>query len=240
MPRYRMLIAYDGTDYHGWQWQPEVPTITGVLKSKFKRVFNRNITLVGASRTDQGVHALGQVASFYLGESLPLDRMLYAWNNVLPKDIFIRSLEEAPERFHPMMHVREKTYYYHFFQQRPLPFLIRYGYRAPKLDLNKLQQALKFFVGTHDFRSFCTGYEKKSTIRTIHSIDLKNYSRFGVYRIAVTGPGFLKYMIRRLVGACFQVASEPYAPLDQLKVLLEVRNPHHHHSLVAPPQGLVL
>ncbi|MBA3751927.1 tRNA pseudouridine synthase A, partial [Candidatus Dependentiae bacterium] len=109
MPLYKMVVAYDGTSYHGWQRQVELPTVAGELERRFKEVFKRDITIVGASRTDAGVHALGQVARFFLEEPLPESNMMFAWNNVLPPDILIRSLEKASENFHPQKGVKEKN-----------------------------------------------------------------------------------------------------------------------------------
>lgn len=164
--------------------------------------------------------------------------MLHAWNNALPQDILIRTLHVAAETFHPQRDVLEKTYYYHFFEERPLPFLARYGFFCGTIQQEKLQEGLQIFVGTHDFRSFCTGHEAESTIRTISSIELKHFKRFGVYRIIVRGPGFLRYMIRRIVGACLDVASSR-KPIDLLPQALAAQDPHQHLH-VAPAQGLVL
>lgn len=233
-----MVVAYDGTAYHGWQVQPEVPTVAGVLEKRFQDVFKKHIKLIGASRTDAGVHALGQVASFALDHTIAPETMLFAWNNVLPPDILIRSLDVVCDTYHPQRQVIQKTYYYHFFEQRPLPFLGRYGFFCGKFDTAKVYEGLQIFVGTHDYRSFCTGDEAESTIRTIDSIDLVYYRRFGVYRIAVKGPGFLRHMIRRIVGACLDVASSNKR-IDELVKALDSKDPHQH-LYVAPPHGLIL
>ncbi len=233
--QYKLVIAYDGTDYFGWQKQPDVATITGVLEQRFKQVFKRDIHLVGASRTDAGVHALGQVASFSLDTPIPAHNLIRAWNNALPPAILIRSLQEV-EEFHPQRYVTEKTYYYHFFEQRPLPYRSRYGYFSGPVDAEKLRAGLQIFVGTHDFRSFCTGYDAETTIRTITSIELVQYKHMS--RIVVKGPGFLRHMIRRITGACLEVASSP-KPIELLSVALAAKT-SHQHLYVAPPQGLML
>ncbi len=236
---YKLIIAYDGSDYSGWQAQPNKPTVAGTLQDRFKDVFKNEITLIGASRTDTGVHALGQVASFSLDRSIPEDRLLWAWNNSLPQDIVIRSLTAAPADFHPRALVEEKTYYYHFFEERPLPFVARFGYYTGPIDKEKLLQGLQVFVGTHDFRSFCTGYQAESTIRTINSIELVYSKRFGAYSIIVKGPGFLRYMIRRIVGACLDVASAKGVSQETLLNALAAKSPQQHFC-VAPPSGLML
>lgn len=236
---YKIIIAYDGTAYHGWQVQPQDITIAGMLENRFKDVFKIPIKLIGASRTDAGVHALGQVASFSLDPQIEAESLTWAWNNALPRDILIRSLEEVSSDFHPQRSVAEKTYHYYFFDKRPLPFLSRYGYYQGTFDRTQLIEGLQVFVGTHDFRSFCTGYEQESTIRTINCIELQYFKRYGVYRISVKGPGFLRYMIRRIVGACLDVASSPYKSINDLQIALDAKNPQQN-LFVAPAHGLVL
>ncbi len=238
MQQYKIIIAYDGTAYHGWQLQPEAPTVVGMLERRFNDVFKKNIKIIGASRTDAGVHALGQVACFSLDSPIPSAKMLWAWNNALPQDILIRSCEEVAD-FHPQRHVSDKTYYYHLFKERPLPFLARYGFHSGPFDDEKLAEAAQIFTGTHDFRSFCTGYERENTVRTVHAISVRYLSRYRVYRIEVRGPGFLRYMIRRIVGACLDVASAKHKPLEVLEAALAERNPHQH-LFVVPAQGLML
>ena len=239
MDAYKILIAYDGLDYYGWQLQPDVPTITSVLQNSFKAVFKKEIHVVGASRTDAGVHALGQVARFYSDIVIAPEKMLKAWNNLLPRDILIRKLELVDDSFHPQRNVAQKTYYYHFFTKKPLPFLARYGfYRDMLLNYEKLQECLQIFVGTHDFRSFCTGYEQESTIRTIDSLSLQYFKRYGVYRIEIKGPGFLRYMIRRIVGACLNIALT-HRSIEELSIALAAKDPQQH-LFTAPAHGLIL
>ncbi|MBA2307538.1 tRNA pseudouridine(38-40) synthase TruA [Candidatus Dependentiae bacterium] len=239
MPFYKMVVAYDGTAYHGWQRQRSVTTIVGELERSFKEVFKKDISIVGASRTDAGVHALGQVARFFLEEPLPVKRIRFAWNNVLPPAILIRSLEEVTDSFHPQRGVTQKIYQYHIFEKRPLPLYARYGYFSGKLDREKLEKGLQFFVGTHDYRSFCTGHEAESTVRSIHSIVVMSVPRYGALRISVSGPGFLRYMVRRIVGACIDVASSPQRPISELSSALEEKDPRQNLH-VAPSCGLVL
>ena len=240
MKKYKIIIAYDGTDYYGWQIQASHITVAGTLEKSFQEVFGFPITIAGASRTDAGVHALGQTASFTT--DLPLDpqKIIAAWQNILPESILIRSIGEVPLEWNPRHTVEQKTYYYHFFQERPLPFAARYGwyYRYP-VDMQKLKEASAIFVGTHDFRSFCTGDEYESTVRTIDSIDIEYLSRFKAYRIIVKGPGFLRYMIRRIVGACLEVASRDTLNAVHLIEILNQKNPEQLLP-TAPAKGLLL
>lgn len=240
MNRYKLTIAYDGTDYYGWQVQPGVRTIAGVLQHCFYKTFQKPCKLVGVSRTDTGVHALGQIAECRTEIDLSVNKLLSAWNNALPNDILIRSLEWAEDTFRLFKHVDYKFYYYHFFLQRPLPFIQRYGcfYRYP-LNVKKLEQALQIFVGKHDFRSFCTGTEQAHTIRSINSIHIEHFKRYGIYRIAINGQSFLRYMIRRIVGAAFEVSSYKKIPIKTLQEALERRDPRQLLP-TAPAKGLLL
>jgi len=237
---YRLLIAYEGTNYCGWQYQPNKPTIVGTLKDVFAEVFKKDVYILGASRTDAGVHALGQVALVTASLNLDPEILRRAWNGRLPSSISIRALEYAPKEFYPFAHVYEKTYYYHFFTKRPLPFIARYGALGPyRFDYGRLQEALSVFIGTHDFRSFCASGEIENTVRTITHISLEHIKRYDIYRITVKGPGFLRYMIRRIVGASLEYASDPDCLISELTDALQACNPQQKF-LTAPPQGLML
>ena len=240
MITYKIVLAYDGTDFHGWQIQPDHPSVTSVLVNTFFTVFRRSIKITGASRTDSGVHALGQVASFTTDLVIDPQRMAHAWNSMLPASIRIRKVEVAKQVFHPRALVRQKTYYYHFFLKHPLPHINRYGYYITKpVDLEKLASCLAVFKGTHDFRSFCTGNEQESTIRTIDSIALIYLKNYRCYRITIKGPGFLRYMIRRIVGACFDIATDTAFSPARLIQSLEEKNPQQNYK-TAPACGLIL
>ena len=128
MKKYKILVAYDGTDFYGWQVQAGHPTIAGVLQDRFKDVFGKEIVIAGASRTDAGVHALGQTAAFTIDLNIAPQDLLNAWQNILPESILLRSIDEVPLDWNPRHNVKQKTYYYHFFQERPLPMGSRYGY----------------------------------------------------------------------------------------------------------------
>ncbi|MFZ5954192.1 MAG: tRNA pseudouridine(38-40) synthase TruA [Candidatus Dependentiae bacterium] len=236
--QYKLIVAYDGTNYHGWQVQPDKVTVAGTIQDTFKQVFDREIKLLGASRTDAGVHAAGQIATFSSDLIITPSKLLQGLRGKLPADIMIRSLEEV-DSFNPRHNVRQKIYYYHFFIAQPLPFFARYGwfYRYP-IDFEKLEKALQVFVGTHDFRSFCTG-EKDDTVRRVDSIHLEYLRRFKAYRIVVKGPGFLHHMIRRIVGAALEVAATPQLAVHYLQEVLAEKNPLQTLPN-APAQGLML
>ena len=239
--RYMIRITYDGTLYHGWQVQKGLQSVAGTLQSSFKKVFAQDITLYGVSRTDAGVHAFDQVAVFNFSKPIAPDSLLQAWNNKLPNSIVIRSLKVIPVERNPHQGVIAKTYWYHIFTERPVPFNERYGwfYRYP-LDTDKLKSCLQFFEGTHDFRSFSTGDDRGTdTVRRIDSAHLEWSEQFSCLRIAIRGPRFLRYMVRRVVGACVEVAANEDLSIETLKTILEARNPDHT-LLNAPAQGLML
>jgi len=238
--RYKFLIAYDGTNYAGWQQQPDRVAVSNVLEKTFKHVFQKDCYIIGASRTDAGVHALGQVALVYSDLSIPPESLKHALNNRLPKDVLVRDVQIAHPGFHPQDKVDYKIYWYHFFTQRPLPFASRYGYTVSKqIDLDKLNEALRMFVGTHDFRSFCSGDHYEHTMRTIDEISISYIKYAGCYRITFKGHSFLRYMIRRLTGAALEVATHPTITLDYLAEIFDKKNPEHTLPS-APAHGLTL
>lgn len=240
MTKYKMIVSYDGTDFAGWQWQQHRPSVAGAIQSSFLKLFNRPIKLIGASRTDAGVHARGQIATFTTDLEVDCATMMLAWNDALPSTIVIKEIAIVDERFHPMCNVAQKTYWYDIFLDRPLPFAQRYGwYFRHKLDMACLHEALQVFVGSHDFRPFATDIDKdKNTVRQIDSITLEK-TEFGTWRVIVKGPGFLRHMIRRIVGAALQVASKKQLTPDDLRAIL-ARKKNHQNLLSAPAKGLCL
>ena len=238
MQTFKLVIAYDGTAFHGWQEQPGLHTIEGLFKTRLRQIFKKSISFTGASRTDAGVHALGQVAR--IKTDLPLSPLELATilNRALPPSVQIRSITTVPETFHPRVNVIEKTYLYHFFVHQPSPFVSRFGAYIHHVDLELFQQALKLFEGTHDFRSFCTGDQGRTTVRTIRSLELIPPDPSGLYQVKIIGPSFLRHMIRRIIGGCFDVALKKNS-LKALKDALEKKHPEHTF-FVAPPEGLLL
>jgi len=240
MQKYKIIVAYDGTDYFGWQQQKDVPTVANTLQNHFYRVFGKKISLLGASRTDAGVHALGQIGQFSVDMNIDSKSMLYAWSNVLPSDIVIKKLEPVDNDFYIHGVVRNKTYHYNFFLENPSPIEQRFGwyFRYP-VSIKKLQDSLQVFVGTHDFRSFCTGDEREDTVRTITSVSVAYDGQLNAHKIVIQGPKFLRYMIRRMVGAALEVASRPYLSSLDLYEALEKKDPQQTLPK-APAKGLVL
>ncbi len=241
MSFYKIIISYDGTDFFGWQFQPNKTSVAGVLQNTFAKTFGSPIKLLGASRTDAGVHAHGQVAVFSADVAISAEKMFEAWNNLLPESIVIHSLEKIEQKFNPRFGVARKVYEYHFTLERPLPTNARYVhfFRRP-IDLEKFKQCLQIFVGEHDFRSFSTGTPiGNSTVRRIDEIAMSYDDTNKTHTISVKGPRFLQYMIRRIVGACLHVASRGDIPVTRLKEVLEEKNPRQALPK-APAKGLVL
>jgi tRNA pseudouridine38-40 synthase len=237
--RYKMIVAYDGTDHEGWQVQPHGRSVANILQSTFAQTFKSDISLIGASRTDAGVHAFGQVAAFSTNISLDPEILCAIWNRKLPPSITICSMQDVGDSFNPRAYVAQKTYWYHIFTHRPLPFVSRYGYILKgTISINCLRKTLQMFVGTHDFRSFCTGWEVDNTIRTIDSIDVMYNHEWQAYRIIIKGKSFLRYMIRRIVGASLQVAMKQRS-LETVQQALADKNPEQA-LFNAPAQGLLL
>lgn len=229
MKTYKIIVAYDGTDFSGWQVQPTAPTVTSCLQETFYKVFGRGVTIVGASRTDSGVHALGQVARFHTDIGLPEATIKSAWNNLLPKSILIRDLQQITTDFHPQKNVKQKIYYYHLFLDRPNPFLARFGWHyksIDQVDFEKFSAALALYPGEHDFASFCkVEDDDKSTIRTIDSITLTPLPHHKTLRITIKGKSFLRFQIRRMVGYALDVARRKDLPVSYLQEMLDHPNP---------------
>ncbi len=242
MQKIKLVVAYDGTDYHGWQIQPRDVTIVSTLEKTYAKVFGEKITVGGASRTDAGVHALGQVAQIYTALPLPADRIKKAWNGALPSSIHIRSLELASDAFHPARGVQQKTYYYNLFLRRPLPMVARYGWLygfIHQVDWVKFDQGLQLFVGTHDFTALCKLEDDKDPMRTIDAITIKRYDSWGMVQIQIKGQSFLRYQIRRMVGYALDVARRQDRSVGYLQGVLESRDAQQS-LLQADASGLCL
>lgn len=229
MQNYKITIAYDGTDFHGWQFQKNAISISDYLEKRFYKVFNQKIKLLGASRTDAGVHALGQVARFQTDLNIPAEKLLQSWNGKLPKSILIRNLEKVSPDFHPHHNVDYKKYYYHIFLKRPLPFVARYGWYysfIDSVDIQKFEKALNFYIGEHNFASFCKIEDpNKSTIRKIDSISLNKFDKFSTLQVVIQGKSFLRFQIRRMIGYALDVARQKKLSADFIKEILTNPNP---------------
>ena len=196
---------------------------------------------MGASRTDAGVHTRGQVVRIRTGLELSAAKLAYVLNRFLPHDITVLACTKVGPDFHPQHDVVRKTYSYTFALAKLSPMLARYCYAFPyKLDLDLLSKALQVFVGTHDFRFFCKEETMRTTVRMIESISLEQSACKQLYTIRVIGPSFLRYMIRRIVGASFAVASCPDVSIDDLQKQLAGLSQCVKLLITAPAKGLCL
>lgn len=225
MKRVKLVIAYDGTNYCGWQLQPNGITIEQVLNEKLSELLKEPIAVIGASRTDSGVHALGNVAVFDTNSRIPAQKMAMALNQRLPKDIVVQSSCEVPLDYHPRKRNTHKTYEYRILNRRiPLPAerLNSLFYYMP-LNLEAMQKAAACLVGEHDFVSFCSvRNQAEDTVRTIYSLDVTKDERDMIY-IRITGNGFLYNMIRIIVGTLLRVGTGYYS-WQQVNEILEARD----------------
>lgn len=204
--RVRLIVAYDGTNYHGWQVQNNGITIESELNRCLTELLAEPIEVIGASRTDAGVHALGNVAVFDTNARMPAEKISYALNQRLPEDIRIQKSEEVSADWHPRYCESRKTYEYRIYRgEFALPTKRLYSlFTYHKLDVEKMQMAADFFVGEHDFKSFCqVNAQVKSTIRTV--TEVKVYEEGPDVIIRVTGNGFLYNMVRIMAGTLLEV-----------------------------------
>ncbi len=241
MRNLRLIVAYEGTRYHGWQFQPGLETVEGWLRSVLAPITQTDLGLVAASRTDAGVHALGQTVNFRTPSLIAVDRLRRAANSRLPADILIRRLDEVPESFHATRDARGKLYRYTLWADPDKPPFADaryvYHYHRP-FDLDRAAQAAGRLVGTHDFKSFETtgGAPRLTTVRTIHSLDLR---RDGPrISIDVAGDGFLYNMVRNIVGTLLEVARGRWTPDDVSRILAACDRAAAGPT--APAQGLTL
>jgi len=231
--KYKIVVAYDGTDFHGWQTQKKETTVASTLKNSFKKSFGKDVKILGASRTDAGVHALGQTALVETDLDVSTFEILHAWNNSLPNSILIKSIDDSDRNFYPFANVEKKIYWYHLFLKRPLPFVARYGWFwkfIDNVDWNKFAKAMNYFVGEHDFRSFCKNIENENTIKKVDVVKIEKLNRFSAIRVIVEGKGFLRYQIRRMIGAALEIASKKEMSEDLIKHHLENPSDQQHFT----------
>lgn len=238
--RIKLVVAYDGTNYCGWQIQPNGETIEGVLNRELSSLLGGDIKVTGASRTDSGVHSLGNVAVFDTDTRIPPEKISYALNIRLPEDIVVQdSCEVAPD-FHPRHCNSRKTYEYRILNRRfamPTRRLDTYFYHRP-LDVERMQQAARYLEGTHDFKSFCSvNTVVEDTVRTIYTLQVIKDAD-DIITIRVQGSGFLYNMVRILAGTLIQVGIGAMEP-EQMPEILEAKD-RSASGPTAPAQGLTM
>lgn len=220
MKRVKLVVAYDGTNYHGWQVQPNGVTIESVLNQHLSNLLGEEIVVTGASRTDSGVHSLGNVAIFDTNTRMPAEKISYALNQKLPEDIVVQDSCEVPADWHPRYQKGRKTYEYRILNKtfrNPMRRLETYFYHH-KLDVEAMQEAAKYLVGEHDFKSFCAvGAQVKTTTRILY--DCKVTKNDDIITIRVTGNGFLYNMVRIIAGTLIKVGAGDIKPEEITDIL---------------------
>ena len=239
MKRVRMVVAYDGTAYRGWQLQPNGITIEQVLNRELTALLKESISVIGASRTDSGVHARGNVAVFDTENRMPADKICFALNQRLPEDIRVQSSEEVPADWHPRKANCIKTYEYKVLNRKiSMPLERLYAHFCYfNLDLDKMREAAAYLVGEHDFKSFCTvRTQAEETVRTIYSLDITKQD--DMITIRISGSGFLYNMVRIIAGTLLEVGMGAYPP-EHVEEILDARD-RQAAGRTAPARGLTL
>lgn len=237
--RYMLRVAYDGTEYCGWQVQPVQRTVEGTLKSALDKLMGKDVPMIGASRTDAGVHAEGNVAVFDCDTTIPADKIKYALNNMLPEDVVVVESKQVDDNFHPRHCDCRKTYQYRILNtQMPDPNRRRntYFYRW-KLDMEAMRAAADCIVGTHDFACFmAAGSQVTDTVRTVYSLELVKID--DVITMTIQGNGFLYNMVRIIAGTLIQVGRGQLEP-GQIADIIK-KGERKNAGPTAPAKGLTL
>ena len=237
--RVKMIVAYDGTNYKGWQVQPNGITIEEVLNKNLSNLLGEQIVVSGASRTDSGVHSLGNIAVFDTNTRMPADKIAFALNQRLPEDIVVQGSCEVEDGWHPRYQNSRKTYEYRILNRTfrmPTRRLDTYFYHYP-LDVEKMKKAASYLEGEHDFKSFCAiGAQVKTTVRTIYACDVEKEG--DIITIRVTGNGFLYNMVRIIAGTLVQVGGGAIEP-EAVKEILAKKD-RSAAGPTAPAHGLTM
>lgn len=239
MRNLKFIIEYEGTNYSGWQKQVQKNTVQQTVEDAILHITKEKAVLHGSGRTDSGVHALGQVANFKTNSGLSTTQFQKALNTVLPNDIAILGVEEAPLKFHSQYDSKSKIYVYKILNREyPSAHLRQKIWQViPKLNVKKMKEASQTLLGTHDFKAFAhAGVTVKTTTRNVINVSLKKKKE--IIEFEIEAEGFLKRMVRLIVGTLVQVGRERITPLD-FKEILE-NGEKNKFVIPAPPHGLFL
>ena len=240
MRNIKLVIEYDGKDFNGWQRQHDKLNIQGTIEETIKQITGEEVELMASGRTDRGVHAIGQVANFKTNSKIPIDKFAIAINSNIKKSILIKSAEEVDERFHSRLNCKKKTYRYIINNSKYGTAIYRNleTHIPIKLNVNKMQEAVKFFEGEHDFKAFrASGTSSKSSIRTIYKAEVIKMPEEKIY-IELTGNGFLYNMVRIIAGTLVEVGLEKIWPEDIEKIIRSKNRENDGKKI--PPQGLYI
>lgn len=239
MKRIELIVSYDGTNYCGWQIQKNGITVEEILNRELRKLLKEEVAVIGASRTDSGVHCRGNIAVFDTETKIPPEKICYALNERLPQDIVIQQSREVAADFHPRKCNSRKTYEYRIWNRRfrdPLHRLYSYFVYVP-LDVEAMKEAAACLEGEHDFASFCSsGSQAASTVRTLYEVAVEKEGDMVTVRL--TGNGFLYNMVRIIVGTLIKIGMHVYPP-SHMKEILEARD-RRAAGPKAPAVGLTL
>ncbi|MGN0161759.1 MAG: tRNA pseudouridine(38-40) synthase TruA [Lachnospiraceae bacterium] len=236
---YKLLIQYDGSRYYGWEHQPDQDTVQGRLEEAVLRFYGKKAEIIGAGRTDAGVHARGMCANVFLDVPYTVDELRRKWNECLPEDIAVVAIEEASPRFHARYSAVGKTYQYTcHYGSYPAVFRRKYVYELDyEPDLLRMKKAAGYLVGEHDFKAFCKQCEPyDSTVRLVDAIDIAQQD--GYITFTVHGTGFLRNMVRILVGTLLDVGRGKIDPEDIPQIIESRERERAGHT--AKAMGLCL
>ena len=236
--RYLMTFSYDGTNYNGYQKQPNKNTIQDKIEEALSKITNSNITIHSSGRTDSKVHALNQKAHFDLDKEYDLGKLKKGINSLIPNDIFIKDIIKVKDDFHARFNVKKKIYLYKLNVGIYSPIDRNYIYQYNKrLDVNKMLEASSYILGEHNFKAFTkTDINKEDYIRTIYKISIKEKN--DIISIEFVGNGFLRYMVRNIVGTLISIGSDKLKPKDIIHILNS--EDRKNASKTANPEGLYL
>ena len=240
MRNIKIVLEYDGAGYFGWQRQNGQRSIQETLEEKIQVITKEKVTVIGSGRTDTGVHALNQVANFRMMNGIREEELLYALNSVLPDDIVIKELVETDPSFHARFDAKAKKYLYRIWNGRTDTALRRHycWYVRKVLDIAPMLQASGHLTGTHDFKAFCgTGSKVKDYVRTVHHIGIEKEDPEMIL-ITITADGFLRHMVRNIVGTLVDAGKNRLSPGD-VKAILASRD-RKKAGMTAPVRGLFL
>ncbi len=240
LKNFKITIEYDGTAYHGWQRQADDRTIQGEIEKALMTMTGNKVTLTGAGRTDAGVHAFGQVANFHFRTALDPGVFLKGLNSLLPKDIVITRCTQVSVKFHARYDVKSKSYHYRILNcDLPAAIFRQYAWHIRKrLNLDAMLNSLFYIIGTHDFKAFeGTGSPRANTIRSVMHADIEKMDD-GYLVFKIEGNGFLRFMVRNIVGTLVDVGLGKITPRDINRIL--VSKDRNLAGITAPAHGLFL
>ncbi len=238
----KLTIAYDGTNYKGWQKQKGVPTVQETVENVLSELANQKIDLHGASRTDSGVHAEGQVASFKLKNCpVPTENLKSVLNDRLPQDIAIRDVEEVPDKFHPSRHAICKTYIYRIYncKEKDVLYYARRWWIPELLDIEEMQKSSEYLIGTFDYIGFASSKDDRDqTVRTVIDAGIDWDDKLQEVVFHITADRFLYHMVRNIVGTLIEIGRSRWKP-ERILHILHTRD-RTQAGPTAPPHGLCL